>query len=250
MIIAVTNTKGGVGKTTTSVNLATGLAARNRRTLVVDLDPQGHSTRCFLSEPPERDVSDLIMEKPSQAARSILPTEYESLDIVGATDRLTETAELLQTRIRREERLVKALGHVTDDYDFIVIDCPPVLGVLAYNALVAADLLIIPVQPGVGAIAGLDVLLESAAELRDEEVSDLNYRILTTMYEIRTTRTNAMVEDLLGHHRSKQLRSIISKSESLNQANLAGKPAVAFASSSRGAQEYDALCEEIARMRF
>ena len=249
MIIAVTNTKGGVGKTTTSVNLATGLAARNRRTLIVDLDPQGHATRCFLSEKPDRDVSDLIMEKPSLAARSILPTEYENLDIVGATGRLTETAELLQTRIRREERLVKALGHLTDNYDYIIVDCPPVMGVLSYNALVAADTLIIPIQPGVGAIAGLNSLLEAAAELRDEEVQDLNYRLLSTMYEIRTTRTNAMVEDLLGRHRFKLLRSVISKSESLNQANLAGKPAVAFASSSRGAQEYDALCEEITRMR-
>lgn len=249
MIIAVTNTKGGVGKTTTSVNLATGLAARNRRTLIVDLDPQGHSTRCFLKEQPDRDVSDLIMEKPSQAARYVLPTDYESLDIVAATDRLTETAELLQTRIRREERLAKALGHVTDDYDYVVVDCPPVLGVLAYNALVAADLLIVPVQPGVGAITGLDHLLETAAELRDEEVGDLKYRILTTMFEIRTTRTNALVEELLDEHRSKLLRTVISKSESLNQANLAGKPAVAFASSSRGAQEYDALCEEIARIR-
>jgi chromosome partitioning protein len=250
MIIAITNTKGGVGKTTTSVNLATGLAARNLRTLVVDLDPQGHTTRCFLSEAPERDISDLIMEKPSQAARSIMPTDYESLDIVGASDRLTETAELLQTRIRREERLVKALGHVAEDYDYIVIDCPPVLGVLAYNALVAADLFIIPVQPGVGAIKGLDTLLESAAELRDEEVSDLNYRILTTMFEIRTTRTNAMVEKMLGKHRSKLFRSVVSKSESLNQANLAGKPAVAFAFSSRGAQEYDAVCEEVARIKI
>ncbi|HAA78594.1 TPA: sporulation initiation inhibitor Soj [Candidatus Latescibacteria bacterium] len=249
MIIAVTNTKGGVGKTTTSVNLATGLAARNLRTLIVDLDPQGHATRCFLTEPPDRDVTDLIMEKPSQAERSILPTDYESLDIVAATDRLTETAELLQTRIRREERLSKALGHVVDEYGYIVVDCPPVLGVLSYNALVAADTLLIPVQPGVGAIAGLDQLLETAAELRDEEVEDLSYRILTTMFEIRTTRTNAMVEDLLGRHRTRLLRSIISKSESLNQANLAGKPAVAFAASSRGAQEYDLLCEEIGRLR-
>ena len=93
-------------------------------------------------------------------------------------------------------------------------------------------------------------MLESAAELRDEEVDDLNYRILTTMFEIRTTRTNALVEELLDKHRTRLLRSVISKSESLNQANLAGKPAVAFAASSRGAQEYDALCEEVSRMRL
>jgi len=248
MIIAVTNTKGGVGKTTTTVNLATGLAARNKRTLVVDLDPQGHSTRCFVQGELDQDVSDLIMEKPSQAARAVVPSDYEHLDVVGATDRLTETAELLQARIRREERLSRALDHV-GDYDYVLLDCPPVLGVLAYNALVAADMLLVPVQPGVGSITGLDTLLESAAELRDEDVSDLSYRILTTMFEIRTTRTNALVEELLEEHRRRLLRTVISKSESLNQANLLGKPVVAYTSSSRGAQEYDALCEEILRLR-
>ena len=105
---------------------------------------------------------------------------------------------------------------------------------LSYNALVAADLLLIPVQPGVGAITGLDSLLQAAAELRDEAVEDLNYRILTTMFEIRTTRTNALVEGLLDHHRSKLLRTVVSKSESLNQANLAGRPVVAYAPSLRG----------------
>ena len=250
MIIAIINAKGGVGKTTTCVNLATGLAARNKKTLIVDTDPQSHATRCFLTEPPDRDTTELIMGKPSQASRCVTPTEYENLHIVAATYRLTETAELLQARIRREERLSRALAAIEDDYDYMILDCPPVLGVLSYNALVAANLLLIPVQPGVGAITGLDSLLRAAAELRDEEVADLHYRILTTMFEIRTTRTNALVAELLGEHRAKLLRTVISKSESLNQANLAGRPVVDYASSSRGAQEYDALCEEVCRLRI
>ncbi|MEE2754041.1 MAG: ParA family protein [Candidatus Latescibacterota bacterium] len=136
------------------------------------------------------------------------------------------------------------------DNDYIIIDCLPVPGVLAYNALVTADLFVIPVQTGVGTIAGLGSLLETAAGLRDEEVADLNYRILNVMFKIRTTRTNALVEELLGQHRTKLLRSVISKSESLIQANLAGKPAIAFAFSLRGAQVYDTVCEEVARIRI
>ena len=102
MILTITNTKGGVGKTTTATNVATGFAERNRPTLLVDLDPQAHATRCLISNTPERDVGDFIMDKPSQASRSVSSTRYPNLDIVPATAELTQTAELLSTRIRRE----------------------------------------------------------------------------------------------------------------------------------------------------
>jgi len=123
-----------------------------------------------------------------------------------------------------------------------------VLGILTYNAIVAGDFLLVPVQPGVGAVTALQTLLDAAQELRDED--DVPYRIIITMFDGRTTRTNAIFEKLLRGHGRRILKTIVYKSEALNQANLAGKPVYRFAMSSRGAQEYAALCEEIVRLRI
>ena len=248
MILAIINSKGGVGKTTTAVNLSVSLAERQRRTLLVDLDAQAHATRSLLAEAPERTVTELLMDRPSQAAKAVSPSQIPNLDIVPATAQLTETVEVLSARIRREERLARALESLAGDYRHIVIDCPPTVGVLTYNAIMAADLLIIPVQPGAGAVAGLDALIGLARELRD--VNDVPYRILVTMFDIRTTRTNAMVQELLDEHRRHLLKTVISKSESLNQASLAGKPISQFTRSSRGWHEYEALCDELLRLRI
>jgi chromosome partitioning protein len=247
MVLTITNTKGGVGKTTTAVNLAVGFADRNRRTLLIDLDPEAHATRCFFEEETERDVGDLIMDRPSQAGRSVATTRYPNLDIVPATARLTTTAELLSSRIRREERLARALAPLQEEYREIVLDCPPTLGILTYNAVIAADLILVPVQPSVGAVNGLDALLEAARELRDED--DIPYRVVITMFDLRTTRTNALFEELLVGYRRRLLRTVISRNESLNQANLAREPVSQYAPYSRGAQEYRTLREEILRLR-
>ena len=137
---------------------------------------------------------------------------------------------------------------VRENYGNIILDCPPTLGILTYNAIVAADLILIPVQPGVGAVHGIGPLIEAAQELRDED--DVPYRILITMFDIRTSRTNLLLEELLEEHRRRLLKTVISKSESLNQANLAGKPISKFLPSSRGAYDYEELCQELLKIRI
>lgn len=247
MIITITNTKGGVGKTTTAINLAAGLAKRKKQTLLVDLDPQAHATSYFVKPPYERNVGDLIMDKPSMAKRAISPTEDPYLNLVPATQQLTETADLLSGRIRREERLLRALEALKDEYHSIILDCPPALGWLAFNAVMAADLIIVPLQPGAGNISGLQSLLDAAMKLRQSPT--VPYRILITMFDVRTTRTNSIFEELLEEHRKRLLKTIIFKSESLNQANLVGKPVSQYLPHSRGAFDYESLCDEILRLR-
>ena len=156
--IAIINHKGGVGKTTTAVNLAVAFAARGHSTLLVDCDPQAHATRCLLEAIPDRTVGDLLMDKPSQAKRAVFASDYENLDVVGSSNELTGTAELLSARVRREVRLSKALQAL--DYDYVLLDSAPTEGVLTHNVITAADLLLVPVQMGGGAIEGVEPLLD------------------------------------------------------------------------------------------
>jgi chromosome partitioning protein len=241
-VIAIINHKGGVGKTTTAVNLAVALAARGNSTLLVDCDPQAHATRCLLETIPERTVGDLLMDRPSQAERAVSACKYENLDVIGASHALTRTAELLSTRVRREVRLSKALQAL--DYDYVLLDSAPTEGILTHNVITAADLLLVPVQTGGGAIEGVEPLLELAMELRDGE--EMPYRLFLTMFDVRTTRTNTTVVDRLRKHRKNLLKTYIGKSERLNQANLESKPIKEHSPGARGVREYDALAKNVA----
>ena len=245
--VAIANAKGGVAKTTTAVSLGAALNEEGKSILLVDLDPHANLTLYLGIKPTalQHTLADVLMG--GQSIKVIKhPTQINDLDIIPANHDLSLAESHLVVRENYETMLGQHLME-ENSYDYIFMDCPPTLGILTYNAIMAADLLLIPVQPGVGAVNGLDALLEVAQELRDEHA--VPYRILITMFDLRTSRTNAIFEEFLEEHRRRLLKTIVFKSESLNQANLAGKPVTRFAPSSRGAFDYEQLSDEILRLR-
>lgn len=246
MIVAIINVKGGVGKTTTAVNLAVSLAGLGKTTLLVDCDPQAHATRCVVDPGSiERTVADLIMHTPSQAHRSVYESRYMNLSIVPASNQLTHEAEVLSTRIRREERLSKALVAL-DEHEYVILDSAPTEGILTHNVISAANLLLIPIQTGAGSIEGVDPLLSVAAELHN--AARVNYRLFVTMFDGRSTVTNATILAKIKEHKPNLMRTVIAKSERINQANLQSKPIADYAPGSRGDIAYDTFARELIKI--
>jgi chromosome partitioning protein len=250
-IIAVINQKGGVGKTTTAVNLAAALARAGHSTLLIDLDPQAHATVGLGLDPEQfegRTIGDLLLSDMQPISSILAETYLPSLKIAPASITLSKADSLLHARHFREQRLHHALEGL-QGFDFVLIDCQPTLGVLPVNAMVAASQFLIPAQPSGYALRGLGDLLETLHSIK-RTAGVWDYRILLTMVMGQATVTNSIVERALEPLREKLLATEIGRCEILNRAQTDDQPrdVGAFAKHSRAAREYQQLTEEICRL--
>jgi chromosome partitioning protein len=245
--IALVNQKGGVGKSTTAVNLGAALAVSGKRVLVVDADPQGNATTGFGIEKSalRRDVYDLLLGE-SAVADVTIPTEIEGLALVPATINLAGSEIELVSALSRETRLRRALAPARDGYDFIFIDCPPSLGLLTINALTAADECIIPVQAEYYALEGLSQLTTVVDRVREALNPSLRVSgVLVTMFDGRTRLSMEVLEELEKFFGREMFKTQIPRNVRLSEAPSYGKPVILFDPKSRGAQAYLALAREM-----
>lgn len=248
-IFAIANQKGGVGKTTTCVNLAASLAATKRRVLLVDLDPQGNATMGsgVDKHAVEKTVCDVLLGD-SDVASTVTRNEEVGLDVLPSNSDLTAAEVALMSMEHRERKLRDALQSVQHNYDFVLIDCPPSLNMLTVNALTAANGVLIPMQCEYYALEGLSALIDTVEKLRATVNPNLQVEgLLRTMFDPRNNLANDVSKQLIAHFGERVYRTMVPRNVRLAEAPSYGMPVLLYDKTSRGAVSYLALAGEILR---
>lgn len=246
-VFAISNQKGGVGKTTTAINLAASLAASELKVLVIDCDPQGNATTGLgVAKDPEKASLYHVLLGDVSAKDAIVPTELEGLSIIPADKNLVGANLELVDLPNREFRLRDRIADIRGEYRFILLDCPPALDLLTLNALVAADTVLVPIQCEFFALEGISELMDTIDRVRDSFKHPLEVEgILLTMFDDRTNLTRQVATDLREFFGDQVFRTVIPRSIRLAEAPSFGKPILAYDPRSRGAECYIKLAKEI-----
>lgn len=244
MIIAIANNKGGVGKTTSSVNIAAGLATRGKKVLLIDLDPQANTSQHLGVTQPESTISDVLRGE-KQLGRAIISIN-SSFDLVASEKALNNTSRLLDTEPGRELKLKSILKNVKSKYDYILIDCMPALNVLTHNALTAADQVYIPVQAQYLALHGLSSLTDEIETIKES----LNKRlkiggVIITQYDARTILNRDILQSINDTYGDIVFKNPVRQNIALAEAPTAGQDVYQYAPESNGAKDYNSIIDEI-----
>ncbi len=245
--IAIFNQKGGVGKTTTNINLAACLAKRGKKVLVLDIDPQGNTTSGLgiKKKELERSIYDLMVGEKITAREIIQETQIERLDIIPANVNLAGAEVALVRMDRREERLKNAIEEIKEDYDYIFIDCPPSLGLLTINSLTAVDSVLIPIQCEFYALEGVSQLMSTIDLVRQRLNPSIEIQgVILSMFDGRTNLSIQVVEEVKKYFKEKVYTTVIPRNIRLAEAPSYGLPIFKYDPRSKGAEAYDEFARE------